>query len=81
MVEVTAWTFPSQGDEVGLVLIRPIADRCGFAQHSKCILGAAQPDARSLSLSQPVTFISVSSRSTAGRSAAQRHPGAASTLT
>lgn len=53
MVEVTAWTFLSLGDEVALVLIGPIADRCRLVQ------------ADSRSLSQPALFISVSSRSTA----------------
>lgn len=41
VVEVSAWTFPSQIDEVSLVLIRPIADKCRFVRHSKCILGHA----------------------------------------
>lgn len=49
MVEVTGWTFPSLGDEVAPVLIRPVADvDAGFVQRSKCILGRA--DRRSLAL-------------------------------
>lgn len=46
MAEVTARTFPWLGDEVALVLIRPVA---GFVLRSKCILGHA--DVRSLSRS------------------------------
>lgn len=58
MVEVTAWSFPSLTDEVALVLIRLIANRCWFVQRCKCILGHA--DRRSLALTAGQSHSSVS---------------------